>query len=361
MNREPLNGYDLFVCEAAGKPMGQAQNSQQCQDPLIKSPLTTKSTFDNWVSDETHSSLDGIPHDLIRLLCGVVMATAETRKNRLIILLVSPASLWLIAFFVLPVSILFIYSFWKYVPGEAMQPALVLENYLKCFDWYHLKVLFRSLYVSIGTTILTLVLGWPIAVVLAHAKPRTRGVLYVLVLAPLLTSAVVRTFGWMILLGRKGFINNCLIALGLIEDPIKFMYTDFATVIALTEVLMPFMIFSLESVLHNIDASLYEAAKNLGAHAVRIFFTITVPLCVPGIAAGSILVFSLAISAYVTPALMGGPSHPVMPTLIYDQALNLFNWPLGAAISFVLLSIMLWILYLYIRVLRLGKLADILR
>ncbi len=105
----------------------------------------------------------------------------------------------------------------------------------------------------------------------------------------------------------------------------------------------------------------HAAAQNLGAHAVRIFFTITLPLCVPGVAAGSIRVFSLAISAYVTPALMGGPSHPVMPTLIYDQALNLFNWPFGAAISFVLLGIMLLILYLYIRVLRLGKLADILR
>ena len=289
------------------------------------------------------------------------MASARTRKNCLILFLVSPASLWLIAFFILPVSILFVYSFWRYVPGEALQPALILENYIKCFDWYFLKVLFRSLYLSIGTTVLTLILGYPIAFTLARAKPKMRGTLYVLVLAPLLTSAVVRTFGWMILFGRKGFINNCLIALGLVQDPIKIMYTDLATVIALTEVLMPFMIFSLESVLHNIDTSLYEAAQNLGAHAVRIFFTITLPLCVPGVAAGSILVFSLAISAYVTPALMGGPSHPVMPTLIYDQALNLFNWPFGAAISFVLLGIMLGILYLYIRVLRLGKLADILR
>lgn len=289
------------------------------------------------------------------------MASARTSKNDLILLLISPASLWLIAFFILPVSILFVYSFWRYVPGEALQPALILENYIKCFDWYFLKVLFRSLYLSIGTTVLTLILGYPIAFTLARAKPKMRGTLYVLVLAPLLTSAVVRTFGWMILFGRKGFINNCLIALGLVQDPIKIMYTDLATVIALTEVLMPFMIFSLESVLHNIDTSLYEAAQNLGAHAVRIFFTITLPLCVPGVAAGSILVFSLAISAYVTPALMGGPSHPVMPTLIYDQALNLFNWPFGAAISFVLLGIMLGILYLYIRVLRLGKLADILR
>jgi len=289
------------------------------------------------------------------------MASARTSKNHLILLLISPASLWLIAFFILPVSILFVYSFWRYVPGEALQPALILENYIKCFDWYFLKVLFRSLYLSIGTTVLTLILGYPIAFTLARAKPKMRGTLYVLVLAPLLTSAVVRTFGWMILFGRKGFINNCLVALGLVQEPIKFMYTDLATVIALTEVLMPFMIFSLESVLHNIDTSLYEAAQNLGTHAVRIFFTITLPLCVPGVAAGSILVFSLAISAYVTPALMGGPSHPVMPTLIYDQALNLFNWPFGAAISFVLLSIMLGILYLYIRVLRLGKLADILR
>ena len=290
------------------------------------------------------------------------MATAEIREKRRIFFLVSPVSLWLIAFFILPISILFVYSFWRYVPGEAMQPALILDNYTKFLgDSYYRKVLYTTLWLGFQVTFFSLVLGFPVAFTLAKASPKMRGILYVLVLAPLLTSAVVRTFGWMILLGTNGFVNRCLIAIGLIRDPIKFMYTPTAIVIALTEVLMPFMILSLESVLHNIDKSLYEAARNLGSNAIRVFFTITLPLCVPGIAAGSILVFSLAISAFVTPSLMGGPPIPVMPTVIYDQALDLINWPFGSAISFTLLLIILSLLYVYVRFLRLGRLADILR
>jgi putative spermidine/putrescine transport system permease protein len=257
---------------------------------------------------------------------------------------------------------LFVYSFWRYVPGEGMQPAFILENYVKFLgDRYCLKVLYGTLFLGFQVTLLSLMLGFPVAIMLSRARPTVRGLLYVLVLAPLLTSAVVRTFGWMILLGDKGFVNTCIIAMGLVENPIKFMYTHRATVIGLTEVLMPFMIFSLESVLHNIDRSLYEAARNLGSNVIRIFLTITVPLSVPGIAAGSILVFSLAISAYVTPSLMGGPPNPVMSTMIYDQAFDLMNWPFGSAISFSLLMIILVILYVYMKVLRLGKLAEILR
>jgi putative spermidine/putrescine transport system permease protein len=289
------------------------------------------------------------------------MATAETREKRLILLLVSPVSLWLLCFFIFPLGILFVYSFWRFVPGGAMQPALILDNYFRfAKDWYYLKVFGQTLWIGLWVTFLSLLLSFPLAFVLVRARTSVRGILYILVLSPLLTSAVVRTFGWMILLGNSGFVNRCLIAAGLVHDPIKFMYTPTAIVIALTEVLLPFMVFSLEGILHNIDKSLYEAARNLGSNAVKVFFTITLPLSVPGIAAGSILVFSLAISAFVTPSLMGGPANPVMSTVIYDQALNLINWPFGAAISFALLLIITVILYAYVKLLRLGKLADIL-
>jgi putative spermidine/putrescine transport system permease protein len=289
------------------------------------------------------------------------MATAEAREKRLILLLVSPVSLWLLCFFIFPLGILFVYSFWRFVPGGAMQPALILDNYFRfAKDWYYLKVFGQTLWIGLWVTFLSLLLSFPLAFALVRARTSVRGILYILVLSPLLTSAVVRTFGWMILLGNSGFVNRCLIATGLVHNPIKFMYTPTAIVIALTEVLLPFMVFSLEAILHNIDKSLYEAARNLGSNAVKVFFTITLPLSVPGIAAGSILVFSLAISAFVTPSLMGGPANPVMSTVIYDQALNLINWPFGAAISFALLLIITVILYAYVKLLRLGKLADIL-
>lgn len=289
------------------------------------------------------------------------MATAETKEKRLILSLISPASSWLIFFFILPLCILFVYSFWRFVPGEAMQPAFILDNYARFVtDWYYVKVFARTLWIGLQVTFFSLLLGFPLAFTLVRSKASVRGILYILILSPLLTSAVVRTLGWMILLGTNGFINRSLISLGLVSEPVRFMYTPTATVIALTEVLLPFMVFSLEANLHNIDRSLYEAARNLGSNTLKVFFTITLPLSVPGIAAGSILVLSLAISAFVTPSLMGGPSSPVMSTVVYDQALNLINWPFGGAISFTLLLIIMIILYVYVRLLRLGKLADIL-
>jgi len=160
----------------------------------------------------------------------------------------------------------------------------------------------------------------------------------------LLTSAVVRTFGWMILLANNGIFNKSLINVGIINSPIRLMYNELGIIIALAEVLLPFMILALDAALLNIDKQLYDAARNLGAGAVRIFWQVTLPLSMPGIISGSILVFSLAISAYVTPALIGGPRVPVMSTTIYQQGIALLNWPFGAAIAFILLAALVLLL-----------------
>ncbi len=173
------------------------------------------------------------------------MATSEAREKRLILCLVSPASSWLLFFFILPLCILFVYSFWRFVPGEAMQPTFILDNYARFLkDWYYLKVFGRTLWIGLLVTFFSLVLGFPLAFTLVRARASIRGILYILVLSPLLTSAVVRTFGWMILLGTNGFVNRSLIAAGLVHNPVNFMYTPAAIVIALTEVLLPFMVFS---------------------------------------------------------------------------------------------------------------------
>jgi putative spermidine/putrescine transport system permease protein len=205
---------------------------------------------------------------------------------------------------------------------------------------------------GVEVTAWCLVLGFPMAYGLSRLRGTPRALLYFVVLLPLLTSAVVRTFGWMIVLSNNGFINRTLMDLGLTEDPIRFMYGMTGVVVALVQVLLPFMILALDAALLNIDPRLYEAARNLGAGRLRVFLQVTLPLSVPGILSGSVLVFTLAVSAFVTPSLIGGPRVPVMATLIYQQGMSLLNWPFGGAIAFVMLAT---VVVLFLIALRLAR------
>lgn len=236
-------------------------------------------------------------------------------------------------------SLLAVTSLRGYEPGgRGIVETWELTHYVAFLsDPFFLNVLWRSLMIAAQVTLVCLVLGFPLAYWLSQLRGSVRALLYLAVLIPLLTSAVVRTFGWMILLANNGFLNKSLISVGILSGPLRLMYTEFGIVVALAEVLLPFMVLALDAALLNIDKQLYDAARNLGAGTVRIFCQVTLPLSMPGIVSGSVLVFSLAISAYVTPALIGGPRVPVMSTTIYQQGIALLNWPFGAAIAFVLL------------------------
>jgi putative spermidine/putrescine transport system permease protein len=244
--------------------------------------------------------------------------------------------------------VLGVMSFRGYEPGgRGILETWELTHY-KAFlsDPFFLNVLWRSFIIAATVTLVCIVLAFPLAYWLSRLRGVARAILYLAVLIPLLTSAVVRTFGWMILLANNGFLNKGLIALGVTDTPIRMMYNEIGIIIALAEVLLPFMVLALDAALLNIDKQLYDAARNLGAGAVRIFWQVTLPLSIPGIVSGSVLVFSLAISAYVTPALIGGPRVPVMSTTIYQQGIALLNWPAGAAIAFILLSTLIALLAL---------------
>lgn len=254
-------------------------------------------------------------------------------------LLLTPAITWLLLFMAAPLGVLFVISFRAYQPGRGIIDTWQLGNYTKFVtDPFYLAVLWSTLAIGACVTLLTLVLGFPLAYALAHSRGWKRSALYFGVLMPLLTSAVVRTFGWMILLGNNGFINRTLLQAGLIDHPIRMMYNLLGVVIALTEVLMPFMVLALDAALLNIDPAVVEAARNVGAPPARVFLHIVLPLSLPGIVSGSILVFSLSISAFVTPSLIGGAQVMLMPTVIYQQALALLDWPFGAAIAFIMLA-----------------------
>lgn len=260
-------------------------------------------------------------------------------------LLLAPNLVWLLFFMAGPLALLFVISLYGYVPGRGIVETVRIDNYTRfILDPAYRDVLLNSLILGVEVTLVCIVLAYPLAFTLSRTRGWLRSFLYFLVLLPLLTSAVIRTFGWMILLSNNGFINKTLMAMGLIESPVRLMYTLPGVVVALSEVLLPFMVLALDTALLNISPAIYEAARNLGARPARIFFRITLPLTLPGIVSGSVLVFTLAISAFVTPNLVGGPRVKVMPGTIYQQSVFLSDWPFGAAIGFVMLLAILALL-----------------
>src|SRR4029077_9045649 len=200
--------------------------------------------------------------------------------------------------------------------------------------------LWATLRIGLITTIVSLLIGYPLAHWMARMQSRLgHAVLLMAVIAPMLTGIVVRTFAWMTLLQDKGVINTTLLALGLTEKPLKLMYNEFGTIVALTHIYVPFMVLTLAGVIGRVDERLEEAARSLGATRWRAFREVTLPLSLPGILAGSLLVFALSISAYVTPFLMGGTDVQTLPMLIYQQVSSSFNPNFAGALGVILLAV----------------------
>ncbi len=277
-------------------------------------------------------------------------APRRERREWTPVLLTLPNTVWLLLFLVGALAFLAVMSLRGYeAGGRGMLDTWELTHYWAFVsDPFYLAILWRSLLMALWVTLGCLVLGFPLAYALSRLRGWKRAFLYFAVLVPLLTSAVIRTFGWMILLSNNGFVNKTLMSFGIIDSPIPMMYKMTGIIIALIQVLLPFMVLALDAALLNIDRQIYDAARNLGAGRVRIFLRVTLPLAMPGIVSGSVLVFTLAISAFVTPALIGGPRIAVMATLIYQQGIALLNWPLGAAISLVMLVVLVALLSLFL-------------
>jgi len=255
-------------------------------------------------------------------------------------ILLAPSLLVLLPFFLMPLAIVVQYSFQRFVPGGQTDTALTLENYRRFIaDSFYRGILVRTLWMAAVIVGCTLVLAFPLAYTMARTRSRWSGVLAVLVLLPLMTSVVVRSYGWMILLAASGIVNTLLGALSL--PRLAAMYNLTGVIIALTQVLMPYMVFSLTGVLQNVDPALEEAALSLGASRLRVFVTVILPLSVPGMAAGALLVFAQSISAFATPSLIGGAKVLVMSTTVATQAMTVLNWPFASAISVLLMLVVL--------------------
>lgn len=253
--------------------------------------------------------------------------------------LVLPAAVFFVVFFLVPTASLFALAFNKPATGVIdLTATLSIDNFVRIFTRpIYYEAIFRSIGIASLVCLVGLLLGYPLAYVIAKtSSPGRNALLMVLVLSSMQLDMVIRLYGLMVLLGDNGLINASLLNLGLIKAPLPLMYNVFGVVVGLVQITLPFMVLSLIGSIMSIHPSLEEAARSLGASRARAFFSVILPMSMPGILAGILIVFSLAMSSYVVPALMGGWKVLVMPIHVYQQVAETGRWQFGAAIAVVL-------------------------
>jgi putative spermidine/putrescine transport system permease protein len=254
-------------------------------------------------------------------------------------LLTLPALLLFVGIVLIPIAMTVLLSFHDWGQYKGIEPVLILKNWREvASDGYFHEMFLRTFRIALMVTLLTGALGAPEAYILSRMRAPWRGIFLLVVLGPLLISVVARTLGWALLFGgSSGVVNKALINLGIISAPLPFMFTETGVVVALTHVLMPFMVLAVWAALQQLDPQIENAAASLGAGQATILRRIVLPQIVPGVLSGAIIVFALAASAFATPAIIGGRRLKVAATLAYDEFLNTLNWPLGAAVATLLL------------------------
>lgn len=264
-------------------------------------------------------------------------------------LLIIPPILFILVFLAYPLLNIFIKSIYN---GN-----FTAENYLRFFsDGLYLRVLLLTLKIGAIVTLTCLLLAYPVAYTMTFVSKHIRGVILIAIMIPFWTSLLVRTYSWMVLLQTQGVLNQILLKLGFIDQPLKLIHNTTGVVIGMTHVLLPYMILCLYSCMQGIDKNLLAASSNLGATPFQTFYKIFLPLSLSGIASGSILVFIMGIGYFITPSLLGGQKDSMISQLIQTQVGDLLNWGFASAIAFVLLAVTLLLLIISKSFLRLEKL-----
>lgn len=246
--------------------------------------------------------------------------------------LILPLAVLFVACFVAPLLVLLALS----LHSDVAMKTWTIGNYAKFFtDPFNYSILIDTLLLGVKATLVCLIFGYPIAWLCARASARWQSVLLFLVILPILTSVVVRTFAWIVILGRQGVLNQIAMGLGLVHEPLRLLNTEMGVVMVLAQVQMPLMVLPILTVLSKMDPNLADASRVLGAGEWRTFWKVTLPLSLPGIIAGCILTYSASITAFVTQSLIGGARLIYMPLHIYQQAVGANNWPFAAAISII--------------------------
>jgi len=268
--------------------------------------------------------------------------------------LISPAALWLLAFFLIPLVIVLLVSLGQRGDAGQVVYTWTLKNYARFFSqiggrYLYVEIFARSLFIALLNTLLCLLFGFPLAYFIARQPRNRRNALLLLVMIPFWTNFLVRTYAWMVILRDTGIINNLFLTLGLIIQPLPLLFNRGAVIVGLFYGYLPFMVLPLYASIEKLDFSLVEAAHDLGANALRTFQRVILPLTMPGIVAGSIIVFIPSIGAYVTPDLMGGAKVTMIGNLLQQQFLKVRDWPFGSAVGFILMLTVLGATLLYFR------------
>ena len=288
------------------------------------------------------ASIDAVKTAQVRT--PIAVARIRLPKRLLPALLLAPSMLFLTLFFALPALGLVSYSFLTQASDGTVGLPLTLEHYSHFFSTpLYSRVLRTTLEISLITTAVAIVLGYPVALVMVRSAPIVRQAITIIVIAPLVVSVVVRTYGWQLILGNgpTGILNWLLLNTGILKSPLALLYSQTAVVIGSLHVFFPMMVLPLASALGKIDPRLEDAARTLGATGWRTFRRITLPLSLPGLTVGCTLVFSLTAGSFVTPAILGGTSGQMLGVLVEQQILIVYNWPFGAACASVLVALVL--------------------
>ncbi len=253
---------------------------------------------------------------------------------------VLPAVVYLVIFMVLPIGTLLLFGFVNIERGRIVEDSFTLQPMLAALNdplvW---RLMWRSFWVAVVSTLLTLVLAYPVAYVYGELRGIWRTLLLVAIVSPLLTSALVRAYAWLVILGgRRGIVNQALLSTGIIDEPLRILNTDLAVLIGMTQIHLPFMILPLLAVLSERDKRLEEASLNLGASRTGTFFRVTVPMSMPAIIAGLALVFAVSYTNFIVPQLLGGGSYSTLAVQVYEQTIVVLDWTRGAVLATLLLG-----------------------
>jgi len=264
-------------------------------------------------------------------------------------LLMAPTMLWLLLFLALPLGVILVYSFGSRGTYGDVIYGFAFDNYLRAFSPIWLPVILRSFLFAGIATALTLAMGYPLAYFIAIYGGRRKSIYLILVMVPFWTSYLIRTYSWIVILRSQGVVNTILQWANIIDNPLDLLNTPFSVILGLTYGFLPFMTLPLYASLEKLDKSLIEAAWDLGASRIWALLTVTIPLSIPGIIAGTLLVFIPAVGDFVTPDLLGGPDTLMIGNVIQQQFLSARDWAYGSALSFSLMAILLIGIFLYVR------------
>ncbi len=270
--------------------------------------------------------------------------------------LLSPALSAVFLLLVIPVCFIVVYSFWLRAPTGADIPAFQFGNYAKFFaDFFYPSILIRTIRVSLETVAICLVMGYIPAYFFYQSKTRYKAILLLLIMLPFWISFIIRTMSWVNILGDTGLFNHLLIKFGILSSPLAMLYNEGSVILGLVQYLLPFMILNVYVSLEGIDKSLHEAAKSLGCTEWQAFKEVTLPLSLPGISAGCLLVFVLTAGTYLSPMILGGPGNDMIANLIFKRVIGTLDWPFGSAISVILLALLGIIVFTYNRYLGISQ------